>query len=313
MSLDTGPDLPPAIPSETRARGVSPVLIVAMIAFVAGLALMALGMRWWLNERAEPAPVEAALTVPTEQPSPNDPVALQARADTLTMRIAELERRLDDVDTGSRTASGFASRAEGLMVAFAARRALDRGLALGYIEDQLRLRFAESEPQAVAVVTRNAREPVTIGDLREALDTIAPSLIRTDLSDGWGPAIRRSLGSLIVIRQRGSQSPRPADRLERARQRLNEGQVEGAIAEIERLPGANEAQSWMLAARRYVNARRALDRIETAAIQGQGRLILPAAPPIQVPDLSTILPGNAAPIDGAPAPGAAPGTVPPTN
>ncbi len=313
MSLDTGTDLPPAEPSDTRARGVSPVLIVAMIAFVAGLALMALGMRWWLGERTAPAPVETALTVPTEQPSPSDPVALQARADTLTMRIAELERRLDDVDTGSRTASGFASRAEGLMVAFAARRALDRGLALGYIEDQLRLRFSESEPQAVAIVTRNAREPVTIGDLREALDTIAPSLIRTDLSDGWGPAIRRSLGSLIVIRQRGSQSPRPADRLERARQRLNEGQVEGAIAEIERLPGANEAQSWMLAARRYVNARRALDRIETAAIQGQGRLVLPAAPPIQVPDLSTLLPGNAAPTDGAPAPGAAPGTVPPTN
>lgn len=313
MSVETGPDLPPAHTSQSRAQGVSPVLIVAMIAFVAGLALMALGMRWWLGERTAPVPVETALTVPTEQPLQNDPVALQARADTLTMRIAELERRLDDVDTGSRTASGFASRAEGLMVAFAARRALDRGLALGYIEDQLRLRFAESEPQAVAIVTRNAREPVTIGDLREALDTIAPSLIRTDLSDGWGPAIRRSVGSLIVIRQRGSQSPRPADRLARARQRLNEGQVEGAIAEIERLPGADYAQSWMLAARRYVNARRALDRIETAAIQGQGRLIMPAAPPIQVPDLSNILPGNAAPTDGAPAPDADTGTVPPTN
>ena len=313
MSLETGPDLPPAEPSETRGRGISPVLVVAMIAFVAGLALMALGMRWWLGERSVAAPVETALVVPTEQPSPNDPVALQARADTLTMRIAELERRLDDVDTGSRTASGFASRAEGLMVAFAARRALDRGLALGYIEEQLRLRFAESEPQAVAIVTRNAREPVTIGDLREALETIAPSLIRTDLSDGWGPAIRRSLGSLIVIRQRGSQSPRPADRLARARQRLNEGQVEGAIAEIERLPGANEAQSWMLAARRYVNARRALDRIETAAIQGQGRLVTPAAPPIQVPDLSTLLPGTQAPPVGAPAPGADPGAVVPPN
>lgn len=300
MTVEPGPEAPPAKPDEAARKGPNLTLIAALIAFVAGLALMALAMRWWLGDRAAPPVADTVAEAPAEPATvAGDPIALRARADTLAVRIAELERRLDDVDTGSRTASGFASRAEGLMVAFAARRALDRGLALGYIEDQLRLRFAEAEPQAVAVVVRNAREPVTLADLREALDNIAPSLIRTNLSDGWWSAIRRSLASLIVIRQRGSQSPRPADRLERARQRLNEGQVEGAIAEIERMPGAEHAENWMRAARRYVNARRALDRIETAAIQGQARLVVPVSPPIQVPDMSTLLSGEAAADEAA--------------
>src|SRR3546814_3562519 len=33
-----------------------------------------------------------------------------------------------------------------LLIAFAARRALDRGLSLGYLEAQLRLRFGDDQP-----------------------------------------------------------------------------------------------------------------------------------------------------------------------
>lgn len=281
MSLDTGPDLPPAIPSETRAKGVSPVLIVAMIAFVAGLALMALGMRWWLNERAEPAPVETALTVPTEQPSPNDPVALQARADTLTMRIAELERRLDDVDTGSRTASGFASRAEGLMVAFAARRALDRGTPLGYIEGLLRERFGGGQPQAVAIILSAARQPVTLEELQTGLDTVAPQLTARAPDESWWDGIRQELSGLVVVRRASTPSIAPVDRLTRARRQLEMGHVDLALAEVARLPGRAAAADWIVKARRYASARSALDIIETAALLAPH--VAPAVAPPVVP------------------------------
>ena len=42
--------------------------------------------------------------------------------------------------------------------------------------------------------------------------------------------------------------------------------IDAAIAEIQRLPGAAGAQSWIGAARRYTAAQRALDLIETAAL-----------------------------------------------
>lgn len=306
MTDEAGP-LPPEQP---RRRAPNLLLIVALAAFAAGLVAMALAARWWMPsagtgtdgtptaQSAPPAPGSDA----TPSAISGDPVALAARADTLAARIAQLEGRLDEVDTGSRTASGFASRAEGLMVAFAARRALDRGLALGYVEDQLRLRFSESEPQAVAIVVQNARSPVTLADLREALAEIAPSLLRTDLSEGWWTAVKRSLSALVVIRQASTPNPRPSERLDRARLLLGEGQVEGAIGEISRMPGAANAESWTRAAQRYVAARRALDRIETAAIQGQGR-ILP--PPIVLPDPSLLPEAGATPVP-APAPTAAP-------
>jgi hypothetical protein len=76
----------------------------------------------------------------------------------------------------------------------------------------------------------------------------------------------------------------PADRLARARRRLDAAQVEGALAEIARMPGAANAESWMDAARRYIAARQALNAIETVAIQGGGTLPplpLPVAPATQ--------------------------------
>ena len=61
----------------------------------------------------------------------------------------------------------------------------------------------------------------------------------------------------------------------------------GALAEVARLPGAEAGDRWIAAARRYTEARRALDGIETAAILGQGRdpamrqsVVAPAPAPV---------------------------------
>src|SRR3546814_8273346 len=75
------------------------------------------------------------------------------------------------------SASGNATRAEGLLIAFAARRALDRGLSLGYPEAQLRLRFGDDQPNAVKTIIDNARDQITLEQLRSGLDDMAPQLV----------------------------------------------------------------------------------------------------------------------------------------
>src|SRR5207253_1324775 len=90
---------------------------------------------------AQPASPMAAVPIPGAAPQPADP--------DLSRRIAALEQRIGSVDTQSRAAVGNADRAEGLLVAFAARRALDRGVALGFLETMLQQRFGQNQPNAV--------------------------------------------------------------------------------------------------------------------------------------------------------------------
>ncbi len=293
---------PPARPSyafdaPARARrSWTGLIVVSVIAFAIGLGATVLVMRGyerWFG--ATPAPATA-----TAQPSqtsgstfsPASPLnasgaqtvdldTLQAREVALTGRIAELEARLAGTATAAQAAAGNATRAEGLMVAFAARRALDRGLGLGYVEAQLRERFGATQPQAVATVIAAARQPVTLEDLRAAIQQIAPQLRTGNTTDGWWASLRREISDLVVIRRSTAPSPRAEDRLIRARRMLDDGQVEGALAEVARLPGAEAGDRWIAAAKRYIDARRALDTIETAAVLGQGRdpyAAPPAAP-----------------------------------
>ena len=52
----------------------------------------------------------------------------------------------------------------------------------------------------------------------------------------------------------------------RAQRMVEGGQVDGALAEIIRLPDHSAADKWVMAARRYLAGRGALDQIETAAL-----------------------------------------------
>lgn len=265
-----------------RPRPIVRALLIALVAFLAGLAAMVWLLGQWpggvrllgLAPPAAPrpifvAPVRAAPVAPGDLPA----------------RLAQLESRIDRVDQASRDAVGNADRAEGLLVAFAARRALDRGVALGYIEGLLRERFAETQRTAVAIVITAARRPVTLEQLRQGLDDLGPNLTASAPRDSWWTAMRRELGNLITIRRAGSTSTVPSERLDRARDRLEAGQVDVALAEVLRLPGQERAAGWIANARRYVAARRALDAIETAALLDPARGV-PAAgappPPLAV-------------------------------
>lgn len=217
---------------------------------------------------AAPAPAPAAPALPPG----TDLATLAAREQALAARLDLLDLRLRDLDGSARAASSYATQAERLMVAFAVRRAVERGQPLGTLENPLRARFAERQGDAVAAIVQVAAQPVTLEDLRLALETIAPRLGNGPADSLWARA-RRMLGDLVVLRSMDTPSPRPSDRLNRARRALDAGDVEAALAEVAHMPGAANAESWTSAAKRYVAARHALTEIERAAME-----TLPATP-----------------------------------
>lgn len=194
------------------------------------------------------------------------PPAVQAAANGFDQRVAALEQRLARLDLQAEAASGNAARAEGLLIAFAARRAIERGAPLGYLEEQLKLRFADAQPNAVALVIAAASQPATIEQLVSGLDALDEKLINKPAqASGWS-WLRQEVSDLFVIRSDNAQIALPAERLEKSKLLLRSGQVEKALAEVERLPGAASASGWIADARRYASAARALDLIETTAI-----------------------------------------------
>jgi hypothetical protein len=209
------------------------------------------------------------LPAPTQSSEPAAPALTPERERALAVRVADLEDRLSRINVQAQAASGNAARAEGLLIAFAARRALDRGSPLGYIDPQLRLRFGDAQPKAVTTIINASRQPVTLEELAAGLDEIGPSLTAGSSGQGFWTQFQRELSELFVIRREGTPSPAPQQRLRRAKRYVETGNVDAAIAEIEMLTGIEkdeDASQWMEKARRYNEARRALDVIETAAI-----------------------------------------------
>lgn len=212
------------------------------------------------SDTAVPTP-SMVMPVANGTAPPNDDAALAAR-------VNDLEHRLARISLEAQSASGNATRAEGLLVAFAARRALDRGLPLGYLDPQLRLRFGDAQPNAVKTIIDAARDPITIEQLRGELEALVPQLMGEvgGNSESFWTAVRREFGELAILRSANSVPTSGKERLERARRYLTAAQVDKAIAEVEAMPGAKAASEWLIDARRYHEARRALDLVETAAI-----------------------------------------------
>lgn len=279
------------VPEQSGRFPVAVMVIIGVVAFLAGIALMLLVTR---IDRATPeatpsptpstsaSPAARATAIPALPPG-TDLATLNAREEQLAGRLDAIEARITSVDGESRLASRYATRAEGLLIAVSARRLLDRGQPLGGVESQLRLRFGEEHPAAVSVIVRAGAEPVTIEDLRLALDTIAPRLTASGADESIWKRIRRVFDDLIVVRRETSPSPRPSDRLRRARRMMEAGQVEAAVAEIAHMPGADNARSWMTAARRYIDARQALAEIELAAMTPPRESPAPAPSPSPTP------------------------------
>jgi hypothetical protein len=197
-------------------------------------------------------------------------------------RIAALEARVAQLSQAIATGSGSSTRAEGLLLAFAARRALDRGLALGFVEGQLSNHFGTRQPRAVAMIIAAARQPATLDALKSELDALSPRLVGNGPDEGWWDGISRSLSGLFIVRQADAPSTAPAERLARASNAIATGRVDQALAEVARLPNRDLAADWMAKAKRHVEAYRALDLLEAAAIVGPVEVAPP--PSIILPD-----------------------------
>ena len=184
----------------------------------------------------------------------------------LAARLAEVEARVAQVETAARRAEGSAGRTDALVVAFAARRAIDRGVQLGYLETLLVDRFGNRHPRAVATIVTASRSPVRLDELIAEYDQLGPQLRGGGPNDSLMASFRRELGSLISVRRADVPSAKPDARYRRALSRLEAGDVHNALAETMRMPGASRAGAWVSKARRYVAAHRALDEIESSAL-----------------------------------------------
>ena len=258
---------PPRAAGRRRSSGRYLVL-----ALVGAVALGGAGALWtasrlgWIHFDTKQT-VAGTLAAPVAAPTPAPSTAgLESAQTALGVRMAELEQRMTRLNLEAEAASGNAARAEGLLIASAARRAVERGASLGYLEDQLKLRFGHAQPNAVATLIEVSRSPVTLDALEQGLAALEPSLVDLPRDTNVVSRVRQELSNLFVIRRVSAPSPAPEKRYERARVFLETGRAEAAIGEVERMPGHDAARAWLALAQRYVRAERALDLIETAAI-----------------------------------------------
>lgn len=263
-----------------RTRTIAALIAGCLLAGAAGTA--------WLGWRNGLIDVELADGVPqlitgaTATPMPSPPAvdtAAQNRFADAATKVAMLEQRLAELNSQAIAASGNATRAESLLVAFAARRAVERGQPLGWIETQLRARFGATQGAAVDRVIAAGSAPVTLTQLAEQFEILAPQLAGGAPDEGTWDWLSRQVSDLFVVRHDDAPSPAPEARVLRTRAFLAGGKVEAAIAEVERMPGQNAATDWLARARDYMASQRALDQIEAAALMGAQPVATPSAVP----------------------------------
>lgn len=275
--------------SATRQRGsLRGLLLGLLVAFLLGIGitfLLVRGGEWRVSdiigiEREQPPVAQAPLTgdgtgtpTPAAAATPVSPAQVAERmeqveqqAGGIDARVAALEQQLSHLQMQSQAAASFAARSENLLIAFASRRALERGQPLGYLADQLRLRFSETHPNAVQTVIAASADPVSLDELLVQLDALGGQLQQVPQEAGLFARIRGEAARLFSVRSADTPSPQADQRLARARMALANGQVERAIMEVEGLPGSSRAADWLVRAQAYADAQRALEVLEAASV-----------------------------------------------
>jgi hypothetical protein len=211
-------------------------------------------------------PKQVENRAPARVVSTQPPPAVRKETATDSAEIANLETRLSRVETTANRVEGSAGRADALLVAFAARRAIDRGVALGYLEPLLLDRFGQTHARAVATIITGSHSPVRLNDLVSQYRDLGPTLRSSAPNESGWTQFKRELGSLVKIRRADRPSTQPDARYTRALSALEDGEVDVALAETMRLPGSANAGPWVTQARQYVAVHRALDEIESGAL-----------------------------------------------
>lgn len=258
--------------TSTRTRmSWSARLLIGLVLLLGGAGAMAWALAHYppmarILGVAVPPPASRAAPVAIRSAPAN---ARPAQSPATTEReMASVEARVDRVEDLSEHAAGSASRADALVVAFATRRAIDRGVALGYLENLLVQRFGQRHQAAVATIITAARKPQRLSELVAQYEALGPVLRRGGPKESWLSSLSRELGSLVEVHSAERPSTDVDARYRRALQQLSMDNVDMALAETMRMPGAKNAGDWVGQARRYVATQRALDEIESAALLG---------------------------------------------
>ncbi len=280
----------------SRPRPVRTIIIAMLIAFIGGLALMAWALTHWpaaqssVTADAPTLPTLPKADVSTQHsvpatvlaPSSAPPLVSSPSTAPIDVKMVTLEARMAEIDRHANTAADQSSRAEGMLLAFAARRAVDRGVTLGYLEGQLTKHFGTEQPRAVASIIATSHAPITLDALRAGLSTVAPEADPAQTQGDWWTRTRAKFSGLITVRKAGEASATPDERLARARLALSTGAVDNAMAEVARLPGGTATNAWLLAARRYLEAHNALDLLEASALmKGDAPAHSPSSTPVK--------------------------------
>lgn len=256
-----------------RARlSLSSWLLLALVLLLVGAAAAVWAMSRYdaaarffgLAPAVEGTNVPQALAMPFTASSPAVSGAENLQASVLESRVARLEATTAQI-------AGSTGRADALLIAFAARRAVDRGTALGYLEPLLVDRFGGTHRRAVATVITGARAPVRLEQLTTEFDALDGTLQGRAPNENLWAGVQRELQSLVSVRRADRPNLRPSATYERARARLAGGEVDLALAEAMRLPGISRAEKWVQDARAYIAVQRALDEIESAALMPPAR------------------------------------------
>lgn len=265
-------DYQPAQAASPGGMKFKHIMLLLLIAFVGGgIAAYYLANSYGVLAPAAQTPAELETTAPL--PAGNVAPAPAPVADT----APQVEGQVVPVYVTDPVISGDAVRGEGLLLTFAVRRTLDNGAPLGYLAEQLRLRFGATQPQTVATVISAAQVPVTVDNLQTELTGLAPVLVTGNRETSVWATIKHEMSQLFVLRRDGGSTLPPEQRLIRAQALVEAGNLSAAMVEVAAMPGASVAQSWLVRAKRYADARKALDRLEQMA------LIRPVVVPVKVP------------------------------
>lgn len=248
------------------------IMLLVLFAFIGGgiVAYVLADKYGFLTAPDAPVAAVTSSAGPVGNVAPADPaIAAQPVTDQMVPAFTSTMMLSPDV-----------ARAEGLLLTYTVRRTIDKGAPLGNLAEQLRLRFGATQPQSVAAVLSAAQAPVTIDTLRTELRGLAPVLLTGNRDGSAWATVKRELSELFVLRKETAPSLAPNERLIRAEALVDAGQLDLAMEEIAALPGASAAQSWLARAKRYSNARKALDRLEQVAILRPVAVPVITAPPV---------------------------------
>ncbi len=251
------------------------IFTLLFVAFVGGaiLSIWAADRLDWFGKKADniaiegtgPATLQTNAATSARPPFSSNNTVVTPAIGPISDRVEDLEARLSRINSATATATGNAARAEAMLVTYAARRAIESGEALGYVENQLRTHFSSEQPRAVEYIVKSAQNPVTLDLLRGELESQGSYWLVPSGLSAWA-RFKRELGELFILRRADSPSPAPARRLVRAQQYAESGNIKSALAEIESLPGKMQAQEWVDKAKTYIEVRNALDMIERTAL-----------------------------------------------